>query len=134
MKNTNWKNVRWISLLIIMLVSLSALAACGSGDTATPVAGDVTGNATAEPASGEATETPLKEPEMPSPPPVSGIDVENLLEERCTGCHTMNRITSAGETTEGWTVIVDRMIQKGAMLDEQERTLLIEHLAENYQP
>jgi phage FluMu protein Com len=57
---------------------------------------------------------------------------KTLLEERCTKCHDLNRVTSKSKTLEEWKTTVDRMVNKGADLDMVEQEILIRYLAETY--
>lgn len=52
-----------------------------------------------------------------------------LVEERCSVCHSTDRIYSADKDEAGWTETVDRMIDYGAQLDDDERATVIEYLA-----
>jgi competence protein ComEA len=62
----------------------------------------------------------------------SSVDGKAILERTCTQCHSLDRITSASKTTDGWTSTVDRMIGKGAKLTDAEKTALIAYLSETY--
>lgn len=53
---------------------------------------------------------------------------EELLQERCTACHDLERVTSQDKDEAGWTATVDRMISYGAQLNAGEREALIEYL------
>jgi len=64
----------------------------------------------------------------------SAIDAAALLEERCVACHGLSRVTGARYTQEEWQQIVTIMVQKGAVLNTQEKTVLVAHLAETYKP
>ena len=57
---------------------------------------------------------------------------KTLLEERCRACHSLSQITTGSKSAEGWETAVDRMIVRGARLDDLEREALIEYLAETY--
>jgi len=57
---------------------------------------------------------------------------QTLLQERCTVCHDLNRVTSAQKTAAQWTTTVERMIGKGAQLNAQEQQTLIDYLAQAY--
>jgi cytochrome c5 len=61
-------------------------------------------------------------------------DGATLLSERCTACHSLNRIESAQKTQEEWKQTVDRMFGKGAVLSSQEEEILINYLATKYGP
>ena len=73
------------------------------------------------------------EEEKPAAPP-SSADGETLVQERCTACHGLDRVTGAQKDREGWGQTVDRMIAKGTELDESEKAAVIEYLAETYGP
>jgi cytochrome c5 len=59
-------------------------------------------------------------------------DGQALLQERCSVCHSMDRVTSAHKTADQWTTTVQRMVSKGAQLNSQEQQTLIDYLAANY--
>lgn len=61
-----------------------------------------------------------------------GSEAKELLEDRCQKCHTMTPIDKASKSPDLWKVTVDRMIQRGAVLDDAERETLIQYLAETY--
>lgn len=73
-------------------------------------------------ASGEPTE---------QPGPVAG---ETLLQERCTQCHGLDRVTEAEKTREEWADTVARMVDQGARLDQDEQSVLVDYLAQTYGP
>ncbi len=56
-------------------------------------------------------------------------DIATLIDDRCTMCHTVDRIESEKGDAEDWTEIVDEMIGKGAKLNDEERAALIDYLA-----
>jgi cytochrome c5 len=60
------------------------------------------------------------------------LDGRSLLEERCTVCHDLGRVERSKKTEEEWKATVERMVGKGAQLDEAEQELLIKYLAETY--
>ena len=57
---------------------------------------------------------------------------QTLMEQRCTGCHSLNRVTSAHHTADEWKTTVDRMVNNGAQLSSTEEQTLIDYLAQNY--
>ncbi len=73
-----------------------------------------------------ATEAPATE-EAPA-----ALDGKSLLEKRCTKCHDLGRVERAKKTEEEWKATVERMVGKGAQLDEAEQELVIKYLAETY--
>jgi hypothetical protein len=88
--------------------------------------------AATEPPTEVPSEEPAEEPtEEPTVEPVA-IAGEALLQERCTACHTLDRVMRAGHTALGWEQTVDRMVKRGAELNDEERTVLIDYLAQTY--
>ena len=65
---------------------------------------------------------------------MSAADGQALLEERCAVCHDLERTTSQQKTADEWEDTVTRMVQKGAVLTEDEQQVLIAYLAEEYGP
>ena len=57
-----------------------------------------------------------------------------LLEGRCTQCHDVERTTGKSKTRDEWLATVDRMIEKGAGINAEEKEVLVNHLAEEYGP
>lgn len=60
------------------------------------------------------------------------LDGKTLVEERCTGCHSLERTTGASKTKEEWKTTVERMVSKGADLDAEEQEVVIEYLSATY--
>jgi mono/diheme cytochrome c family protein len=93
------------ALIVVSLVVLlsTLLAACGTSD-----------------------------PQAGGQDPSGALDGKALVEERCTQCHTLDRVTSAHKTKEEWTTTVERMVSNGANLDAEEQAAVIAYLAETY--
>jgi len=62
----------------------------------------------------------------------TSIDGKTLLEERCTVCHTLDRVESASKSAAGWGLNVRDMVGKGAELNASEQETLIEYLSITY--
>lgn len=60
------------------------------------------------------------------------LDGNALIDERCTVCHTRDRIDQQDKDLAGWTATVDRMIGYGADLDSAERQAVINYLVETH--
>jgi len=60
------------------------------------------------------------------------VPPEQLLEERCTRCHTLAPIEVARKSPEDWERTVYRMIGKGARLSDAEADRVIEYLNQRY--
>ncbi len=64
--------------------------------------------------------------------PPAGPDGQALLQDRCTGCHSLSRVERARKTAEEWESAVSRMIGYGAVLNTEELEVLVQYLAETY--
>jgi hypothetical protein len=84
----------------------------------------------------EATDTAYPEPDATAPAPTEAYpapeDPQALLQARCTQCHGLNRVTSAQKDRESWEETVTRMINLGAEVSPEEKQILVDYLAENY--
>jgi len=59
----------------------------------------------------------------------AALDGNALINERCTVCHTRDRIDQAQKTPEQWAATVDRMIGYGARLSPEERQAVLDYLS-----
>jgi hypothetical protein len=62
----------------------------------------------------------------------STLDGQTLMQERCSVCHSLDRVTTAHKSLDQWTVSVQRMIAHGAQLNSQEEQTLVAYLAATY--
>lgn len=104
---------RILFFVVIGLIVGVLLASCGSSST----------SATTIPA----TSAPTAESNTSST-----MDGQALLQERCTVCHSLDRVEREHETADEWKTTVDRMISNGAQLDPQEEQVLVDYLAQTY--
>jgi cytochrome c5 len=103
----------WIVLIgAALLLLLVVTAACGA-----------TGG---QPAGGGATGQPAGGGGVPANPG------KQLVEERCTVCHGIERVTAAQKTQSEWQATVERMVAHGAQLDSSQQSQVINYLAEAY--
>jgi len=77
----------------------------------------------------EATEEMTEEATEEAAGEEMGATGDQLVNERCTVCHTRERIDMAQKSREEWAATVDRMIGNGAQLSPEEREIVIEYLA-----
>jgi hypothetical protein len=56
------------------------------------------------------------------------------LQERCTVCHSLERVQQAQKTVEQWEQTVTRMMGKGAQLNDVEWATLFAYLVATYGP
>lgn len=54
---------------------------------------------------------------------------EQVVQEKCSMCHDLERVQNASYDREGWEEIVDRMIGYGCPINDDERQLAIDYLA-----
>lgn len=57
---------------------------------------------------------------------------KSVMNSKCGTCHDLSRVTEYRDDLEGWEMTVDRMILLGAELSDQQRTDLIDYLAQEY--
>ncbi len=67
-----------------------------------------------------------------SPGSATTLDGPALLEQRCTECHTLDRVERASKSPAQWGTTVRRMVNKGAELNTLEQEVLIEYLSSAY--
>jgi hypothetical protein len=59
---------------------------------------------------------------------------EELVRERCTKCHTLFLIETAGKTRQDWMRTVSRMVHRGAQLNTQEIGSVVDYLTHAFGP
>ena len=59
---------------------------------------------------------------------------EQVQNNACINCHDLRPIQTTSLDKEGWTKIVEAMIEKGARVDDAERPLLIDYLVAFHGP
>jgi mono/diheme cytochrome c family protein len=99
----NKRSISFINIILLILLIGVFLVSCGKGNATTPTA-----------------------------PSGGSSDGQTLMQERCSVCHSTERITTAHKTADQWTTTVQRMISHGAQLNAQEQQTLIDYLAANY--
>ena len=142
-----WTFVFTLAALMILMSLITAGCSGGTSEAPQPAesepieaAPEIEGSTDTEPTQpAPPTEEPsADEPTEPAPTEEESMDAEKaldgklLLETRCTECHDLGRVTSASKDAEGWEKTVERMIGKGAELNDDETAILIEYLATTY--
>ncbi|MDZ4160145.1 MAG: hypothetical protein U1B80_10215 [Anaerolineaceae bacterium] len=119
----------WFALAVMVVV-----AACAPQETPpAAVTAPAVVEEPAEPAAAttvpvDPTVTPAQEEAQQPPAVTEAIDVEALILEKLNGCHTIARVLGASKTREQWEVTLDRMIGKGAKINEEEKQIIIDYL------
>jgi len=57
-----------------------------------------------------------------------------LFLDACTACHTLERVRLQRLTKEEWRHTIAGMLSEGVPLTEEETSLLVDYLAENFGP
>ena len=117
------KSVTW-RLVIVLIIAVGLQIACA---LTSPQATAVPTNAPA------ATRAPAQA-QPTTPPSAPKEDGATLLNTRCTACHNLDRVKQAKKTSEQWKQTVTRMVGKGAKLNANEQTVLVEYLTKTFGP
>ena len=59
---------------------------------------------------------------------------ERILNSGCMSCHELRAIETTALDREGWTKLVDWMIEKGAAVKQEDVPALVKYLTSNYGP
>ena len=59
---------------------------------------------------------------------------KDLVTERCTRCHTIDVIQARHSTATEWHEVVERMINNGAQVSQEEVDVIVAYLASTYAP
>ena len=135
-------------VLAVVIASLISVQ-CGGPPTATEIPAATEAPATEVPATEAPTATEVPPTETPPTEAPTATEIpataapateeapatlegKSLLEERCTQCHDLGRVERAKKTEEEWKATVERMVGKGAQLNQAEQELLIKYLTETY--
>jgi cytochrome c2 len=59
------------------------------------------------------------------------ISPKDIIEKRCSVCHSTNRVYDAKKSKADWESTVSRMTSYGAQLNQDEREAVINYLSEN---
>jgi cytochrome c5 len=126
-------NNKILFIVLIVLVGITTVLLVGCGGQ-TPEAKPPVEQQEAlpqAPAEQEALQEPAgqQEPVEPEAVQEAALDGKTLLEERCTGCHSLEKAKSGQRDLAGWQAVVDDMIKKGAKLNADEAKVLAEYLA-----
>lgn len=127
-----------IIIAVAALVFGTAFTGCTGGDETEAATTELTGGEpVSEPA--ETEPDPVAEPaeawdgtadETVAETYYAGLDAEALINERCTFCHDVDVVYKANMSEAGWADTIDRMIARGASLDENEREAIIKYLSD----
>jgi competence ComEA-like helix-hairpin-helix protein len=64
-------------------------------------------------------------------PPGEG---QAIVQQKCASCHALKVVTGKKASRQQWSTIVDRMITRGADVDDDDIDTLLDYLAKNFGP
>ena len=132
------KQKRSLILLTFCVVVLALTACSGSGtvqqDTPSvpPAAEPLTTVEVVAPTVVQPVGAPSVTEPATQPVPEQVMNGQQLVETRCTACHSLDRVKSAKKSADEWASNVKRMVGKGAVLSDSEQTAVIQYLSETY--
>jgi len=59
---------------------------------------------------------------------------KDVVEKACTVCHGTSHFTGSRLSKSDWEYVVSDMIDRGALITEDERKIIVEYLAEHFGP
>jgi hypothetical protein len=113
---------RTIGLLVVMLGMLLVAVACSQTAPVQP--------SNTQPAA-QPGNTSVS-PTATTPAPAPAVDAQALLQQNCTRCHNLDRVTNSRHTAQEWQAIVERMVGKGAQLSPDQIPVVVNYLAATY--
>jgi hypothetical protein len=124
-----------ISLTVFTLVLGTAFMGCGSANETEAATSEMSElEPVSEPNETPAESEPATEPdgtwdETAGETEIVALDVEALIRERCTFCHDVDRVYKADLSPASWEDTINRMVSRGAWLDDTEREAVIKYLS-----
>ena len=62
------------------------------------------------------------------------LKAEKIFNISCMACHELRKIQTQALDAEGWTKVVNRMVDNGAKVEKENIPLLVNYLEENFGP
>jgi hypothetical protein len=59
---------------------------------------------------------------------------EKVMNMSCLACHDLRKIQTQAKDAEGWTSVVNSMIEKGAKVEKADIPMLVGYLEDNFGP
>jgi competence ComEA-like helix-hairpin-helix protein len=59
---------------------------------------------------------------------------KRLVQDICTGCHGLESVTTQRASRQGWESTIDYMIQRGAVIREEDVRIMVDYLTKNFGP
>jgi uncharacterized lipoprotein YajG len=119
------------ALLVILICTFMMIGCTSNSSTPTATSAATSANAATSTTS-ISTDTAVNTSTATSASSASTADGKTLLESRCTSCHTLAQVANKTGSASQWQMVVDNMIQRGAVLNSDEEKVLVQYLADNY--
>ncbi|HTX78905.1 MAG TPA: hypothetical protein VMC62_04520 [Longilinea sp.] len=117
-----------VVFLVCLLVVVITVQCGGNAVTPTPANSSSAGSATSAAINPTSSSSYSTSPTQAQ----ASFDGPTLLQERCTSCHSLDRVTNLHLNASQWGRVVDQMIGMGASLTTDERNFLVNYLAQTY--
>lgn len=59
---------------------------------------------------------------------------KEVVEEHCTVCHGTSNFTGSRFSKQDWEFVVNDMIDRGALINDEEAKIIVDYLAEHFGP
>jgi mono/diheme cytochrome c family protein len=59
---------------------------------------------------------------------------KDKLTTSCTACHGLDQVTQQRKTREQWSATVEKMIENGAALTQEDTAAIVDYLGKNFAP
>jgi len=124
---------KWTYLIILLIIAAAVAGAYNlmTGATDSPPEATEINNTVIPPAPQRPTEAAgLVQATLPAS--TAAMDGKALMEQRCSGCHSLDFIYGSRGTPQEWAYVVSIMKANGAVLNPQEEKVLDDYLARNF--
>jgi cytochrome c5 len=124
-----------IVILTLVLVSVQCSTTTSAPAPAKPAAKQATPTQVSAPTQAPAATQPAAPTQVEAltqPAAPSGVDAKALTQDKCTQCHSFNRVTRFRGDASAWKDVVDNMIQQGMNASPEEQATIIKYLADTY--
>jgi hypothetical protein len=59
---------------------------------------------------------------------------KEVVEQQCTVCHGTSNFTSSRFSRQDWEYVVNEMIDRGALISDEDKTIIVNYLTEHFGP
>jgi hypothetical protein len=121
-------NKKWLVISLIPALIIIILAAC-SQSTPTPTVDQIQVDQTqVDQTQVDQTQIDQTQVDQTQVDQTQVDQAQALIEEKCSVCHSANIVFQSNYDEAGWSRVFDVMIQRGAQVSDQEKTIMIDWL------